>query len=159
MAKLAIAVATGGYIGRIPFAPGTFGSLPGLLFYYIMSVLRPGAAAGLLAVVIALGIWSSGRAEILMDQKDPGSVVIDEIAGMGVVFIGLPFSMPLAAAGFILFRSIDIIKPFPIRWIETRLPGGTGVVADDLAAGLICRIILGIAGLVLAAFSKSCAGV
>lgn len=153
--KIAVAVATCGYIGRIPLAPGTFGSLPGLLLYYVMSLMRPWFAVVLLAAVIALSVWAAGRAEIIMDQKDPGAVVIDEIAGMGVVFAGMPFSLPLAAAGFILFRSIDIVKPFPIKWIENRLPGGIGVVADDVAAGLLCRILLGMAGLILAVWSKS----
>ncbi|MFW6334938.1 MAG: phosphatidylglycerophosphatase A [Desulfosalsimonas sp.] len=150
--KLAVAVATGGYIGKIPFAPGTFGSAAGLLLYYIMSELPGTFAALVLAAVTALAVWSSGRAELAMKQKDPGSVVIDEIAGMGVVFAGLPFSLPLAAAGFIMFRCIDIIKPFPIKWIEARLSGGAGIVADDLAAGFICRILLGIACVFLAAF-------
>lgn len=159
MDKLAIAVATGGYLGRIPFAPGTFGSLPGLLLYYAMSKMPGPFAVLLLVAVVSVAVWSSDRAELIMDQKDPGSVVIDEIAGMGVVFAGLPFSLPLAAAGFILFRCIDIIKPFPIRWLEGRLSGGIGVVADDLAAGVICRIILGIAGIVLTSMSKTGTGV
>ncbi|MFW6081107.1 MAG: phosphatidylglycerophosphatase A [Desulfosalsimonas sp.] len=151
--KLAVAVATGGYIGRMPFAPGTFGSLPGILFYYAMSQMPRFFAAVFLIVVIVVAVWSSGRAETVMGQEDPGAVVIDEIAGMGVVFAALPFSWPLAAAGFILFRFIDIIKPFPVKWLETRLSGGVAVVADDLAAGLICRILLGIAVAVLAVLS------
>lgn len=153
MNKLAVAVATGGYIGRIPFAPGTFGSLPGLLLYYAMSQMPRSLAAVFLAAVIAAAVWSSGRSEAIMGKEDPGAVVIDEIAGMGVVFAGLPFSWPLAAAGFILFRFIDIIKPFPVKWLETRLSGGIAVVADDLAAGLICRILLAIAVAVLAILS------
>ncbi|MFP4158278.1 MAG: phosphatidylglycerophosphatase A [Desulfobacterales bacterium] len=156
--KLATAVATCGYIGKMPFAPGTFGSVPGLLLYYAMANM-PGPFAGLLlAGVVALAVWSSGRAEAVMGQKDPGSVVIDEIAGMGVVFAGLPFSLPLAAAGFILFRGLDIIKPFPVRWVEGRLSGGIGVVADDLVAGLICRVILGIAGSILTAAANAGSG-
>ncbi|MFW5930180.1 MAG: phosphatidylglycerophosphatase A [Desulfosalsimonas sp.] len=155
MSKLAFAVATGGYIGRMPFAPGTFGSIPGLLLYYAMSRLSGLLAAFVLAAVIAVAVWSSDRAEVIMEEKDPGAVVIDEIAGMGVVFAGLPFSWPMAAAGFILFRCVDIIKPFPVKWLEARLPGGAGVVADDLAAGLICRILLAVAGVVLAALSKT----
>ncbi len=94
-----------------------------------------------------------------MEQKDPAAVVIDETAGMGVVFAGLPFSLPLAAAGFIMFRCFDIIKPFPIKWLEERLSGGLGVVADDLAAGLICRILLGIAAIILAGWSNTGTGV
>ena len=151
MDKLSVAIATGGYIGRMPVAPGTFGSIPGLLLYFLMAQMPLEYALGLLAVVIGTGVWSAGRAEAVLGQTDPGAIVIDEIAGMGVAFAGLPFSWPLAAAGFILFRGIDIIKPPPIAWLETRFTGGLGVVIDDVAAGLICRIILGIAFVILAA--------
>lgn len=145
MGKLSVAIATGGYIGRMPAAPGTFGSVPGLLLYWLMAQMAVSYALVLLAAVICLAVWSAGQAEAALGQKDPGSIVIDEIAGMGVVFAGLPFSWPLAVAGFILFRGIDIVKPPPIAWLERRFSGGVGVVIDDVAAGLICRIILGIA--------------
>lgn len=155
VSKLTIAVATGGYLGRMPFAPGTFGSLPGLLLYPVMGSVKTGYALCLAAAVILLAVWSAGRAETIMGQKDPGAIVIDEIAGMSVVFAGLPVSLPLAASGFVLFRAIDIFKPFPIGWLERRFEGGLGVVIDDVAAGLVCRAILGIG---LAVFSSGPGG-
>jgi phosphatidylglycerophosphatase A len=149
ISKLSVAVATGGYIGKIPFAPGTFGSLPGLLLYWVMAQMHTGYAVLLALAVIAAAVWSAGRAELVMGQKDPGAIVIDEIAGMAVVFVGLPLSWPLAVSGFVLFRIFDIIKPFPVGWLERRFDGGLGVVIDDVAAGLICRVILAAALAVL----------
>ena len=149
ISKLSVAVATGGYIGKIPFAPGTFGSLPGLLLYWVMAQMHTGYAVLLALAVIAAAVWSAGRAEAVMGQKDPGAIVIDEIAGMAVVFVGLPLSWPLAVSGFVLFRIFDIIKPFPVGWLERRFDGGLGVVIDDVAAGLICRVILAAALAVL----------
>jgi len=151
ISKLSVAVATGGYIGKIAFAPGTFGSLPGLLLYWVMAQMHTGYAVVLTLAVIAAAVWSAGRAEAVMGQKDPGAIVIDEIAGMAVVFVGLPLSWPLAVSGFVLFRIFDIIKPFPVGWLERRFDGGLGVVIDDVAAGLICRVILAAALAVLPA--------
>jgi phosphatidylglycerophosphatase A len=151
ISKLSVAVATGGYIGKIPFAPGTFGSLPGLLLYWVMAQMHTGYAVLLALAVIAAAVWSAGRAELVMGQKDPGAIVIDEIAGMAVVFVGLPLSWPLAVSGFVLFRIFDIIKPFPVGWLERRFDGGLGVVIDDVAAGLISRVILAAALAVLPA--------
>ena len=142
VSRLSVALATGGYIGKIPFAPGTFGSVPGLLLYAAMSRMRPGYAVCVAGVVILVAVWAAGRAEKVMGQKDPGAIVIDEIAGMAVVFTGLAWSWPLAVGGFVLFRIFDIAKPFPIGWLEQRFEGGLGVVIDDVAAGLICRLIL-----------------
>ena len=144
--QAAVFLATGGYIGMAPLAPGSFGSLLGLPLFWFMSRMTTPYAAACLAALILIGIWASGQAEKLLGKKDPASVVIDEIAGMGVVFIGLPFSWPVAIAGYIVFRVVDIIKPFPVNWLESRMAGGTGVMVDDLAAGLVTRLLLWIAG-------------
>ncbi len=141
---LIIGIATCGGIGNAPFAPGTFGSLPGVLLYFLLSVLAPAYAVVCLLSIIGIAVWSAGHAEQFLIRKDPKNVVIDEIAGMGVTFIGLPFSWPVAIAGFLLFRIFDIIKPYPINFLEKRFAGGIGVVIDDVAAGVICRILLGV---------------
>ena len=135
-------LATGFYIGKVPVAPGTFGSLPGLLLCWAISGIPASVAAVVGILLIGLAIWVSNEAEKLYGSKDPGSIVIDEIAGMFVTMFGLPFFWKTAAAGFIVFRVLDIIKPFPIRQLEKRLPGGVGVVADDVAAGLMGNILL-----------------
>ncbi|MGM0451926.1 MAG: phosphatidylglycerophosphatase A family protein [Thermodesulfobacteriota bacterium] len=141
---LIIGTATAGYIGKIPFAPGTFGSLPGILLFWLVAPFPLGIGLLVLAAIIAAAVWAADRAEHVMGCKDPKSVVIDEIAGMGVAFAGLPFSWPVAAAGFIVFRFFDIVKPYPIGWLEKKYSGGLGVVIDDVAAGLITRVVLGI---------------
>jgi len=81
-------------------------------------------------------------AEKILIQKDPGCIVIDEIAGIMIAFLGMPFNTISVAAGFITFRFFDILKPFPIRYMERRIAGGAGVVMDDLMAGVYSNIAL-----------------
>lgn len=137
-----IFLATGCYLGRVPVAPGTFGSLLGLLICVVLSDIWLISAVLITIAFIGCSVWIADEAEKRLNQKDPGCIVIDEIAGMMVTLIGLPFNLFTAAAGFILFRLLDILKPFPIRLIERRLSGGVGVVADDVAAGILANIVL-----------------
>lgn len=134
--------ATGGYIGKIPIAPGTFGTLWGIPIYFGLS--KTGFATGLfVTIVFTLGaIWLAHRAEKILGSKDARPIVIDEIAGYMVTLIGLPFDAFTAVAGFFIFRFMDIVKPFPIRRLETHLPGGAGVVLDDVAAGIYGNLLL-----------------
>jgi phosphatidylglycerophosphatase A len=140
--KWIVGFATGGFIGLIPFAPGTFGSLPGILIYYVMAALPLVTAFFFLAGVISLAVWVAGKGEQALGAKDPGCIVIDEIAGMTVTFFAIPFNFYLAIAGFLVFRLFDILKPFPIRYLEKRFAGGLGVVIDDVAAGIISNVVL-----------------
>lgn len=140
--NLVMAVATGFYAGKIPVAPGTFGSLVGLAFCYLLSRLDVGAGIIVLAVTAVLSCWVAGAAEAMLGAKDPGAIVIDEIVGMGVTLAGISFSWGTAVGGFLLFRFFDILKPFPIRYLEKRLPGGVGIVADDVVAGVMANVAL-----------------
>jgi len=140
--KVVLFIATGCFIGKIPFAPGTFGSLAGILLCFILSKTGELAAIFCLVVFIIFSIWIATDAEKILKKKDPGSIVIDEIAGMAVTLIGLPFNVFYVATGFIVFRFLDISKPLPIRYIEKRMPGGAGIVLDDAAAGIIANVIL-----------------
>jgi phosphatidylglycerophosphatase A len=135
-------LATGGYLGKIPAAPGTFGSLPGLPLAWLFSRLPAAGEVVVVLLFIAGAVWVAAEAEILFDRTDPGAIVIDEIAGMLVTFLLVPMTAWTAAAGFLLFRVLDITKPFPIRYLEKRLTGGIAVVADDLAAGLAANVLL-----------------
>ena len=135
-------LATGCNIGNMPFAPGTFGSLLALFPCYLLAFLPLWAEIGIIVVFVGIAILVADKAEKLLDQKDPGSIVIDEIAGMMVTLVGLPFNGVTAVSGFIIFRILDIGKPFPIRVIEKHLKGGIGIVADDLVAGFMGNIIL-----------------
>ncbi|MDD2390321.1 MAG: phosphatidylglycerophosphatase A [Desulfobacterales bacterium] len=140
--KWVVFFATGGYIGKIPFAPGTFGTLPGVLICYVMSCMGIPAAVGIAVLLTIVSIWISERAEFLLNQKDPGCIVIDEIAGMAITLLGLPFNALTVVAGFVLFRLFDILKPWPVGYLDRNLSGGTGIVLDDVAAGILANIVI-----------------
>ena len=91
---------------------------------------------------ILVAVWIANGAEKLLGEKDPGSVVIDEIAGMAVTLAGLPFNFDTALMGFIIFRILDILKPFPIRNLDKRISGGVGIVLDDVVAGIFANLLL-----------------
>ena len=137
-----IFLATGFYVGNIPFAPGTFGSLIGLPLSFALAGVSLAPAILCTLLFILLATYVTDAAEKLLKQKDPGCIVIDEIAGMMATLIGLPFNLTTVLIGFIIFRILDILKPFPIRNLDKRIPGGLGVVADDVAAGLIANLLL-----------------
>ena len=140
--KAVLFLATGFGAGRIPFAPGTFGSLAGLPFCLLLaSVSRPVSAA-LLAGFILISVPVASRAARMLGEKDPGAIVIDEMAGILVTLWGIPFEFLPVCAGFFIFRVLDIAKPFPVGYLDKALSGGTGIVADDLAAGLIGNLLL-----------------
>lgn len=127
-------------MGYVPVAPGTFGSAAGLLLWLAVRGSAP-AQAITIAVVILVGSWSGGVAERRFGIRDPGRVVIDEVAGMLVTLFLNPVGWRGAAAAFVLFRLADIVKPFPANRLE-RLPGGVGIVADDVMAGIYANLAL-----------------
>lgn len=141
-AKTILFLATGGNLGHVRFAPGTFGSVEGLFFCYLLSLIPLPAAVLFIIGFIVFSIRVSGEAEKSVGKKDPGCVIIDEIAGMMVTMAGLPFTPLSAAAGLVLFRGFDILKPPPIRTLQERLGGGAGIVLDDVAAGIAAHILL-----------------
>ncbi|HXW91809.1 MAG TPA: phosphatidylglycerophosphatase A [Terriglobales bacterium] len=133
-------LATGFGIGHLPWAPGTWASLVTTLFWWFLSsVLRPSwqSAAALLLSGLAtgLGVLSATSVARETGDKDPRSVVIDEVAGQLIAFIAIPASWKSLLLGFILFRGFDIVKPPPVRQLE-QLPEGLGIVMDDVAAGV-----------------------
>lgn len=135
-------VATGFNIGNIPFAPGTFGSILGLALCFVLAELKFAVAVVCLLLFIALAVRIAAEAEKLLKKKDPGCIVIDEIAGMAVTLVGLPFNLTTALIGFIIFRFLDISKPFPIRVLDKRVSGGVGIVIDDVVAGIFANLLL-----------------
>jgi phosphatidylglycerophosphatase A len=138
--RIALLLATAGPAGYAPFAPGTFGSLVGLALW---RVLPPSAFAQTVAIAVlfALGSWSGSVAEQHFRRTDPSYVVIDEVLGMVITLSLVPTGWPGAFLGFLLFRAADIVKPFPANRLE-RLPGGTGIMADDAMAGIYANIAL-----------------
>jgi phosphatidylglycerophosphatase A len=140
-AKLATLVATAGYVGFVPVAPGTFGSAVGLAVYAAVSVTESWVVeAFVLALVLALGIWAADHVERALG-KDPGPVVIDEVAGMLVTLAFLDVSVTGALVGFVIFRALDVIKPPPARRLED-LHGGPGIMLDDVMAGIYSNLAL-----------------
>ncbi|MGH8247348.1 MAG: phosphatidylglycerophosphatase A family protein [Gammaproteobacteria bacterium] len=159
-AALVVCIAQGFGIGRVPVAPGTFGSLLGLLWFVLLVasgefwVYIAGTFGGLVVSILVCGI-----AEKLLEEKDPGSVVFDEIAAVPVCFLpwvavgslklqGLPpieqfftsRAWILTGTIFVLFRAIDVLKPWPLRQSQ-KLPGGWGVTMDDLLAAVVVGLV------------------
>jgi phosphatidylglycerophosphatase A len=139
MRILVLALATGGGSGYAPVASGTAGSAVGLALWLALSRLSPAGYALACAGVVIVGIWAAGRAEGLLGRHDDGRITIDEIAGMLLSLAWLPARPEVAGLGFVLFRIFDIWKPFPARRAE-QLPGGLGVMADDLVAGAYANL-------------------
>ena len=135
-------LATGFYIGNIPFAPGTFGSILGLALCFFVAGLKLPLALACVVLFIAMAVRIAAEAEKLLKKKDPGCIVIDEIAGMAVALFGLPFNLTTVLIGFIIFRFLDISKPFPIRALDKQVSGGLGIVIDDVVAGIFTNLLL-----------------
>jgi len=140
--SIALYLATGCKSGYAPVAPGTAGSLAALLPCWVLSLLPLSVSVIFLVAFIVLAVWAAELAENMLGQKDPGCIVIDEFAGMMITLIGIHFTWQSALAGFLIFRVMDILKPFPIRYLERTIPGGAGVVMDDVAAGVAAHIVL-----------------
>jgi phosphatidylglycerophosphatase A len=162
----ALAFSTWG-VGFIPFAPGTFGSAAGLGLYLLLRAgtlgivysfapdysltyesvesLRVMLMLAVIILITALGIWAASRAEKILARKDPGVVVVDEVAGQLITFLFIPLGGRLSwwmlLAGFVLFRLFDIWKPYPIRRLES-LESGLGIMADDILAGVYAAAAL-----------------
>jgi len=143
MRRSAVFLATFGYAGLFPFAPGTIGSLAGLLVYAAIMWSGGGAVAELvtIAVLLGCGVWAGTIAEHHFGGEDPGPVIVDEVAGMLITVLLVPVSATGAVAGFVIFRVFDILKPFPASRLE-RLHGGWGVMADDVMAAVYGNLTL-----------------
>lgn len=137
--RLVVAIATGVYVGYLPPAPGTLGSLLGLLLLW---PLKPGTVQVLVTLfLIGVGIVVADQAARVIGGQDPPAIVIDEIAGIAVATLLLPPQVQERVVAFVVFRVFDVIKPFPARQAE-RLPGGFGIVGDDLIAGMYTNLLV-----------------
>lgn len=146
---VARAIATAGGAGYAPVAPGTCGTLVAVPIAWLARDLSPAGFLALVAAVTVVGIWAAEEADRAWGTHDSGRIVIDEVAGylltVAVVDRGAALALGL---GFVVFRALDIVKPPPIRWIDEHLPGGAGVVLDDVAAGALgCAVMYGLAQL------------
>ncbi len=142
MDRIYMAIATGGGSGYLPKAPGTWGSLVGVLLWFFLHGLSP-AHYGLLVVgLFILGAIAAGAAEKIVDHADPGLVVIDEIVGQMIALAASPINPLTIILGFVFFRFFDILKPFPVGWLDSHIHGGLGIMLDDVAAGLYGLLLL-----------------
>jgi phosphatidylglycerophosphatase A len=140
--RLAYFVATFGNVGRIPVVPGTFGTLAALPLAYLLALAGNALLFGVaFSALVVLGIWAAGVVEEGEGATDPGLVVVDEVAGFLVTVAFLPAAPLTYLAAFVIFRLLDIFKPFPARRAE-KIPGGLGIMADDLIAGVYGNLLL-----------------
>jgi phosphatidylglycerophosphatase A len=142
MSKVILFFATGTYLGYLPIAPGTFGTLWGLPLAWALTFASTSMALIILLVAILAATWVSARAQVILERHDPGLIVIDEVVGMAVALWGLEWNLKTVVVGFLLFRLADIVKPPPIRQIDNAIKGGLGVVLDDVAAGVLVNLLL-----------------
>ena len=142
MTKLGLFLATCGYVGYVPVAPGTAGSLVGVaVFYGLRAFGGPVAEAAAIVILFAAGVWASGVAERHWQRTDPGPVVIDEVVGTLITLLWLPLTGLGVFVGFLVFRVLDVVKPWPAARFES-LHGGLGVMADDAMAGVYGHLLL-----------------
>ena len=140
---MALAVASVGGAGYAPIASGTLGSLVAAIALWLIP-FSPTALLATLVVVTIVGVWAGSRVERALGAKDPGVIVIDEVAGMFLAVLFLPRTLPVLVSAFFLFRLFDIWKPYPARQIQ-EFHGGLGVMLDDLIAGAYALAVLVIA--------------
>ncbi len=147
--KAIVFLATGTYLGLIPFAPGTMGTLWGVIIAFLERDAGIGLHGAVIVIVTAASIFISGQAIKIFASKDPSQVVCDEVAGYLVAFFLIPFTLFNAILVFILFRFFDIVKPYPVSYLDRTVPGGAGIVLDDIMAGVYANIAAQIILLVL----------
>ncbi len=141
-------IAQGAYSGRSPFAPGTAGTLVGILLYLGVKNLSPIPYGILCVILCSIGIWAAGEAELILGSKDSPSIVIDEIAGYLIAMFMVPSGWGFIAAGFLILRVFDVVKPWPLFGLQ-EVRGGLGVMLDDIGAGIYTNIVLQITVLFL----------
>jgi phosphatidylglycerophosphatase A len=141
VASAATALATGFGSGYSPFAPGTAGSAVGLLLFWPLHALPVAYQLAACVLLFFLGVAAATHTADRVGIEDPGIVVVDEIIGMWLTLVLLPFTPFTAAVGFLLFRVMDVVKPYPARQLEG-LPKGWGIMADDVMAGVYAQLLL-----------------
>ena len=144
MKRLAVLIATVGGAGYFPVAPGTVGSAVGIAIYYVSRAWPLPSQFALVAAVSVVGIWAGSVAARHFAKEDPGQVVVDEVAGQLLTLFATGAGPGGIVLGFFVFRVLDIIKPWPARGFE-RLPGGLGIMADDLMAGVYGNLLVRVA--------------
>jgi len=152
MNQLIMAIATGFYVGLLPKAPGTWGSLAALLPWLLIRDLPPPIYLAVLEAVFVIGFFAVGSVEKILDRPDAGAIVIDEVLGMFITLTLAPAHPAAWLLGFVFFRIFDIFKPFPVCWFDQHIHGGIGIMMDDVVAGLYALVSLQLCWLVIGRF-------
>lgn len=140
--KIVLFLSTFFYLGYIPIASGTFGTLGAVPFYYLLVLYLNKYQYFVFTIIfIVISIYLSSQAAKIFNRIDPGEVVIDEVSGFLTTMAFIPFTLENLIIGFLLFRFFDILKPFPSRQLE-KLKGGYGIVLDDVASGIWANLLL-----------------
>ena len=128
--------------GAAPKAPGTWGTLAAVLIYWPLSQLSPEHYLLMLLVTSVMGIYICGQTARDLGVHDHGSIVWDEFVGFWITMFAAPVGWAWVVVGFVLFRFFDIIKPWPISWIDKKITGGFGIMLDDVIAGVMAAVVL-----------------
>ena len=128
--------------GLSPWAPGTFGTVVAVLLFVLFPPMHWSVYLAMLLVTFVLGIWLCGKTSRDLGVHDHGGIVWDEFVGYWVTMFMAPAGWQWVAGGFVLFRLLDILKPWPIKWIDTRVQGGLGIMLDDVIAGILGAVCL-----------------
>lgn len=139
---LVLFFATGAFSGYVPIAPGTAGSALAVALLWWMGQIPALALIGLSVALLVIGIWSAGEACQVLRKDDASQIVIDEIVGVFITMIGIPLTPYWLVVGFCVFRVLDIVKPPPAKYCDTKIHGGVGVMLDDVVAGIYGNILL-----------------
>lgn len=135
-------IACGLGTGAMPVAPGTFGTLAAIPLYLLFTHLSVSMYVACLLALFVLGVWLCAYTARALGTHDHPGIVWDEIVGYLITMTSVPFDWKWILAGFFLFRFFDIVKPWPIRWLDERIPGGFGIMLDDVLAGIYAAICL-----------------
>lgn len=122
--------------------PGTAGTLVAVPLVLLAVLTGPAGYTLMMLASLIAGIWLCGRTAVWLDVHDHGGIVWDEIAGLFVTLWLIPISIYSVVTGFLLFRVLDIVKPWPIRWIDRKVSGGVGIMLDDIVAGFMANAVL-----------------
>ncbi len=141
MRRAILFLASAAYVGYVPIASGTFGSLVGIPLFWFFGRLSPVQAATAFVGVVAGACWIAGKAEEYLQEHDSHKIVIDEIAGYLAATLFLTPSAKTAWVAFAVFRLLDVLKPFPAGYVDARFPGGLGVVLDDVVSGAYANVL------------------
>jgi phosphatidylglycerophosphatase A len=140
--KICANIATFLGVGKAPKAPGTFGTLAAIPLAFLLMWMGPFYTMGFILLFTPVAIWACEIHQKKLGVEDPQEIVIDEVVGFLITMTWLPMTWQAYLAGFLLFRLLDITKPFPIGYLDKKVPGGLGVMADDIAAGMIANLLL-----------------